>query len=56
MSNCAFAPNCGALQFGVVRLHRLARETEFFEDRRACLVLIGLVAERGVIGAWDGDA
>lgn len=38
-----------------VRLHRLVRESEFFEDRYAALAPIVLAAEQGVITAWDGD-
>ncbi len=39
---------------GAVRLHRLVRETEFFEGRHACLAPIVLAAECGEISAWDG--
>ena len=38
-----------------VRLHRLVRECEFFEDHLASLAPIVLAAEQGVISPWDGD-
>jgi hypothetical protein len=40
---------------GTVRLHRLVRETTFFEDHHASLAPIVLAAEQGVITPWDGD-
>jgi hypothetical protein len=38
-----------------VRLHRLIREIEFFEEHHASLALIVLAAEQGVITPWDGN-
>jgi hypothetical protein len=40
---------------GVVRLHRLRAEVEFYEGRRAYLAPIVLAAERSAYPSWDGD-